>query len=75
MEKSKDVQKAGSQIEITKDSFQIDSSSAQNPGQETVLDPESNELMVEIEQRLLDANKILLDINGKIKDAFLDERL
>lgn len=75
MEKSKDVQKAGSQIEITKDPFQIDSSSAQNPGQETVLDLESNELMVEIEQRLLDANKILLDINGKIKDAFLDERL
>ena len=40
-----------------------------------VLDAESNELMVEIEQRLLDANRILLDINGKIKDAFLDERL
>ena len=31
--------------------------------------------MQEIESRLLDANKILLDINGKIKDAFLDERL
>ena len=46
-----------------------------NEKQETVLDPESTELMIEIEQRLLDANKILLDINGKIKDAFLDERL
>ena len=40
-----------------------------------MLDTESNELMMEIEERLLDANRILLDINGKIKDAFLDERL
>ena len=31
--------------------------------------------MLEIEERLLDANKILLDINGKIKNAFLEERL
>ena len=31
--------------------------------------------MQEIEQRLIDANQILIDINGKIKEVFVEESL
>jgi hypothetical protein len=31
--------------------------------------------MQEIEQRLIDANQILIDINGKIKQVFVEETL
>ena len=36
---------------------------------------DSQVVMQEIEQRLIDANQILIDINGKIKEVFVEENL
>ena len=36
---------------------------------------DSQVVMQEIEQRLIDANQILIDINGKIKEVFVEESL
>ena len=36
---------------------------------------DSKVVMHEIEQRLIDANQILIDINGKIKEVFIEENL